>query len=246
MSGEDVYHCLDDGLTSLSFDTIYLGSEFCWDKLDAGQNWGRLIGLCKKNGCKVFFVFPILPERYVKVFRELLVLLAKAGVDGVVVNDYGTLYYIYQQMPSFPVVVGRLLIKTTRDYIQPQFGINPFRFPKEIIKISHDFNCIRLDMDYCQFSKEGRNDIDIEIGIHSISYLTSSMCCDYKFDKTNTLAKNNSICKRNCLNEAVVVPNSPLIKLGNALLYNQSIDDNFITDTIILDYKCCQFRTCVL
>lgn len=245
ISDKDVCHCIDDGKTSLSYDTIYLGSEFCWDKLDVGVNWSRLIGFCHKKGCKAYFVFPILPERYVDLFRELLVKLNKCGIDGVVANDFGVLYYINQRIPSLPIVIGRLMVKFSRDYVDSHLT-NSFRFPQEIIKVCYDFNCIRIDADYGLLSEEQRNDIDIKIGIHSVSYLTSSMCCDYKFDEKTKFANINTICKRNCLKEVVVVPNSPLIKLGNALLYYQSIGDGFATDTIIIDYRCNQLRTGVL
>ena len=240
MSNDDVNRCLNNGISPLKHDTVYLGSEFCWDKLVAGQDWRRLISVCHKNGNKVYFVFPILPERHINSFNILLTSLIKEGIDGVVVNDLGILYYIYRQVPSLPIVIGRLLIKSSRDYIHPCQGTKVFRFPQEIVKISQDFNCIRIDTDYGLFSKTDADDLDVEIGIHNVSYLTSTMCCDYKYDENVKYAKIDSVCKLNCMKEVIMIPESPLIKLGNVLLYYPSIADEFIADKIIIDYKCYQ------
>lgn len=245
MTDKGVCYYLDNSITSLSYDAIYLGSEFCWEKLNPYWDWNHLISKCHKKGYKTFFVFPILPERYDQVFRILLAMLVRSGIDGVVVNDFGVLYYISQQVSSIPIVLGRLLIKSARDYIQSKQVIKTPRFPQEIIKICHLFNCIRIDTDFGLISEKDKNDLDIEIGIHRVSYITSSMCCDYKFDEKAKFASINSNCKHNCFKEMVIVPGSPLIKLGNALLYYQSIDDGIIADKIIVDIWCNQLRTSI-
>lgn len=237
MSYEDVCHCFDDGKTSLYYDSVYLGSEFCWDKLDVIQDWENIICNFHKKGYKVYFVFPILTERFVDSFKELFVLLVKGHIDGVVANDYGVLYYIFNQASYIPLVIGRLLIKSSRDYMSPKCIVKTHRLPQEIVEICHMFKCIRIDVDFGLLTKEHKNDLDIEIGIHSISYLTSSMCCDYKFNEVTKYAKIDSLCNRNCLKEVIIVPNSPLIKLGNALLFYQYMSKDFYADKIIVDYR---------
>lgn len=245
MSDENVYHCITDGIAFSSYDCIYLGSEFCWEKIDVNLDWNSLIKLCHKEGFMVFFVFPILPERFDRTFILLFEKLIKGGIDGIVANDLGVLYYVYQQKPSLPKVLGRLLVKSSRDYILPHHGINKLRFPLEILQICDIFNCIRIDSDFKLLSEEDKKKVNIEIGIHSVSYLTSSMCCDYKFDKDTRFSKINSNCRCECYKEALMVPGSTLIKVGNALLFFRDDDTILLDDRIIVDFKCNQIRTSV-
>ena len=232
MSSEESRHILFDDAVLHMYNTIYLGSEFCWEKYN-DTDWLWHINFCKKNKISVFFVIPIIPNRYLKSFERVMAMMYEYRIDGVVVNDPGILLYIARTFPDLPIVMGRLFVKSSRDFIKYDNKIPP-RFPYEVIELYSLYKCIRIDVDYnvlpCNIEK------GIEIGLHSTAYLTSTMRCDYKFSREKGYATITDKCKQECLTEIISIPETHMYKLGNSLhfLYKEPVLG--CSCTVIHDY----------
>ena len=133
---EIMSHDIDFILKNNSHDTgykiVYIGSEFCWDKLSIENNWDKIIQAYHNRNISVFFVLPILSERYFSAFNNLVRKLVYNSIDGFVVNDYGALLWIRQEFPNHQIVIGRLLVKNSRDYIDPIINLSLNRVLDEI------------------------------------------------------------------------------------------------------------------
>lgn len=228
------------------YDTIYIGSEFCWEKLYPSGGWSQIIDLCHQMHKKVFFVLPILLERFNDFFKVIVCDLVQHGIDGFVVNDYGTLWYMVNNYSTLDIVIGRLLLKSARDYLKSNDVNIQCRFPMEIINIVHRFNCVRIDVDYNVLSYDIKETIDIEIGVHSTCYITSTTLCDYILYNQDKDGVIGSRCEYNCYKEFTFLPNSPLFKLGNALLFLQQADSIKYADKIIVDIICNKIKSDII
>lgn len=215
--------------------TIYIGSEFCWEKICAFRNWSDIIELCHGKQCKVYFVLPILPERFIRYFEDTVRNLVQSQIDGFVVNDYGTLYWIKNNIPNQHIVVGRLLVKNARDYTQPKYFLKKIRFLEEIKFIYRMYNCLWVDIDYDYYENIHGFVSEIPFAIHSISYLTSTFRCDYKYKHNKGYSELLGECRNECFDKFIYYPNDPLRKLGNTYVYMPSANTEEISIRQIKD-----------
>ena len=228
------------------YDTVYIGSEFCWEKLYHKEGWIQIINLCHQMHKKVFFVFPILLERFNDFFLLTISALVRHSIDGFVVNDYGALWCLVNNYSTLDIVIGRLLLKSSRDYLKSSDCDIQCRFPMEIINIVHRFNCVRIDVDYNVLSYNIKETVDAEIGVHSTCYITSTTHCDYKLYNQDKNGTQVGMCEYNCYEEFTFLPNTTLFKLGNALLFLQQADSIKYADKIIVDIMCKKIKSDII
>jgi hypothetical protein len=221
------------------YDDVYLGSEFCYNKLasiiedDFDFILSRLKGLNKN----AYFVFPILPEREIANFEKWIVYLSKKHINGIIVNDYGTLCNIKKHFPQVGIVLGRLLFKNTRDFLaQPN---SSSRFPSEIIEIIRQFDIERINCDTDFDNQAGLE--NITLCLHSSTYLTSSMACEFKSTDEYENYTIGGKCAFECQKKFIKFSRYDAIRIGNAVLFLEEkrrthlvkpITDLFVTQSL--------------
>lgn len=208
---------------------VYIGSDFCYRKLMtiSFDDVKRIIEYIHQADSKLFFVFPIVPERELSHFIESVHYLNGIEIDGIVVNDYGALYYISNKYSHIPLAIGRLLIKNARDYSQ-NINIQEHRCPYEIVRIAnlYQIHQIHLDIDLKteQLAEE-------KLLVHQYTYITSAMRCEYKKTECYTSYTVNGECNFECQKQVINIGDGHAYRIGNAVIcYN----NNDIP--IVLDY----------
>jgi hypothetical protein len=104
-------------LKSITSETerIYFGQEFCERLLPSVSELQHLLNFARESHLKFTLVTPYVSEQGLSRVKDLLAVLAsQAHPAEVSVNDWGVLYYIKEQGYSFPLNLGRLLVKQKR------------------------------------------------------------------------------------------------------------------------------------
>jgi len=95
---------------------VYIGDEFCVHRLPHLNELDDLVQLAKEKAWEVTFLTPPLTDQGLegcgRLFDDLRQKLPQAEV---VVNDWGVLFFLKENYPSFQLSVGRLLNKGFKD-----------------------------------------------------------------------------------------------------------------------------------
>ena len=99
-----------------TFSRVYLGDEFCSNRLPNPEELRTLLRICKEWGKEVTLLTPPLTddeiERQTSLFDQLGETDASAEV---VFNDWGVLSFLKERYPAFRFSAGRLLNKGFKD-----------------------------------------------------------------------------------------------------------------------------------
>ncbi len=226
-------HCLTP------FKNVLIGTEFCYRKLyrmniEDVQDIVEHVHSKQKN---IYFVLPIIPEREITHFRNFTEELADTNIDGIVINDYGSLYYLSLKFPNLKLIIGRLLFKTPRNYDYNENHFVSNKFPFEIITILSLFKNIiqiHIDVDYiiddsCMPLFKG-----IKIFSHQFIYQTSTMRCEYKRNSKFDCYTVKGTCKFECQNQIIRIGEKPTYRVGNAIVFRRTYNSNYLP---IIDYS---------
>lgn len=194
---------------------VFIGSDFCYRKLYSLKysHIREIMDSVHALDGKLIFVFPIIPEIEIEHFHRFVSFLFEISIDGIVINDYGAMYYIHKFYPDIPLSLGRLLVKNCRDYSSKKN--DSFRFPSEIDHLvsQYDIHHIHLDLDIK--TTKMSNAITIT---HGYKYISSSMRCEYKksplFDSYTVDGK----CDFECLYQHIRIGNSGVFRIGNTII----------------------------
>jgi len=228
----EVASFLSDKKSKTDHDELLIGSEFCFDKFSDSFAFElkTVLKEAKKQNKKVIFVFPILPQRHLDCFKRMVQCLADSDTDGIAVNDFGALSYIKKQLPNMPIVLGRLWFKSPRDFLAESNNSN--RFPFEVLDCLKTFDIKRIFVDtyICNPQLQG-----IEVCVHSSTYLSSSMSCEYKQTKKHASHTVMGKCMQECFSQFAKLSQHKVIRLGNAVLFaeEKSLSTKGIVDCVV-------------
>lgn len=213
---------------------VYIGSDFCYRKLhsiESGHVREIRDSVHALDG-KLFFVFPIVPERELAHFHEFVSFLSEIGIDGIVANDYGAMHYIHGHYPDIPLSIGRLLVKNSRDYSSK--GNAGCRFPAEVELVAKQFDIRQIHLD-----SGGQTALTNQVATltHEYKYISSSMRCEHKRNARFDCYTVDGKCGFDCLHQYVRIGPHGVIRIGNTILCHNdegspSIEDLGI-DTLI-------------
>lgn len=120
---EEVYAVLQERFGACKPERLYYGSEFCQYRLPLERDLLTAFDFANEQGLPFTFVTPYLPQTGLTKLKSLITSLAEQMEQvnnaskpvEVVVNDWGTLYFLHREYPQFDLVLGRLLNKMIRD-----------------------------------------------------------------------------------------------------------------------------------
>ena len=99
-----------------SFDRVYIGDEFCINRLPSLPELEVLYQFVEKKGLGVTFLTPYLTDEGLERCSPLFDYLKKRDPRAeVVVSDWGSLFFFREKYPLFQLAVGRLLDKGFKD-----------------------------------------------------------------------------------------------------------------------------------
>lgn len=98
------------------FSRVYVGDEFCCNRLPKSEELRSLLQICKERGNQVTFLTPPLTDDEIERHSPLLDQLEEtdSGAE-VVFNDWGVLMFLKERYPRFELSAGRLLNKGFKD-----------------------------------------------------------------------------------------------------------------------------------
>ncbi len=108
---------------------IYIGDEFCLNRLPDEQKIEKFCRLAKKNDLGLTLLTPVLTDSGLNTSRTMFECLRDFFPDAeVVVNDLGVLFYLKKEFPGFELSMGRVFNKGFKD---PRLEENRIRFSKK-------------------------------------------------------------------------------------------------------------------
>lgn len=107
---------LEDELLPGSLRRIYVGDEFCLQRMVDPEGLDDLVRLAQMRSWAVTLLTPPTTEEGLERFAPLLDRLDALQFESeVVVNDWGAMQFVRERYPSLPVSLGRLLNKGFKD-----------------------------------------------------------------------------------------------------------------------------------
>jgi len=104
------------GKESRAFDRIYVGDEFCPNRLPGLSELKRFCRFATEQNLKLTLLTPVLTDKGLEKYSPIFEYLQEtAPGTEVVVNDLGVLFYLKRQYPGLRVSAGRLLNKGFKD-----------------------------------------------------------------------------------------------------------------------------------
>lgn len=207
--------------------SILIGSDFCYRKLYSFEfkHIREIMDTVHVLGSKLYFVFPIVPEREIDHFKWFVSFLSDIGIDGIAVNDYGAMYYIHKYYSDIPLSIGRLLVKNSRDYSskKPEY----FRLPPEVGLIALQFNIHYIHLDTDLKTTKLLNAATL---IHDYKYISSSMRCEYKKNSLFDCYTVDGKCGFECFNQHISIGNSGVFRIGNTIVCRNDVESPTLKD----------------
>ncbi|MDK2820042.1 MAG: hypothetical protein PWP31_7 [Clostridia bacterium] len=100
----------------INFNQLYFGQEFCERILPKKKDIIDALNFAHSNNMQFTFITPYVTETGLIKLQQLFIELVKIKSDcEIVINDWGVLYLIFNEFPSFTPILGRLLNKMWRD-----------------------------------------------------------------------------------------------------------------------------------
>ena len=99
-----------------AIDHVYIGDEFCANRLPTVEQANAFAEYAQKNGIGLALLTPVLVDRQIDEQESLFAKLHDLwpGME-VTVNDWGVLFFLKQRFPGFRLALGRLLNKGLKD-----------------------------------------------------------------------------------------------------------------------------------
>ncbi|AFM40149.1 hypothetical protein Desaci_1112 [Desulfosporosinus acidiphilus SJ4] len=110
----------EEAFGEICFSRIYYGQGFCERAIPSLHEVLEIYHLTQENSQEMTLVTPYVTDHGLLKLRDLFQGLAEKGLElEVVVNDWGILYLLNHEFPSFKPIIGRQLNKAWRD---PRIG----------------------------------------------------------------------------------------------------------------------------
>lgn len=107
---------LEDELLPASLRRIYVGDEFCQNRMVDPEGLDTFVHLAQTRSWAITLLTPPTTEEGLERFAPLLDRLDALQFESeVVVNDWGAMQFVRERYPSLPVSLGRLLNKGFKD-----------------------------------------------------------------------------------------------------------------------------------
>lgn len=224
------------------YSWIYLGFEFCENMMMICkiEHIERKIALAIEEGYKVAFVFPVMHQKNVPLFKEWVRHLAEQKlVSEWIVNDLGTFTLLNEVGISEGLVLGRMFEKSVRETRQNIFEIpevkknfdifQPGESVKSILKIlaKKYFLCgTEVDTFPDGVLNLANNELEYHVHYPDI-FLSCSPYCEYA--NLNHEEKGRFILHKPCgaecclYGQKISAPNgTEFYKIGNVMVCRQS------------------------
>ena len=213
-------------------DEIYLGSYFCEKYfLHIGDDiFSKVKDLCHLRGIKLSLVIPMASEKdlqRVKDRIDYVVELLSSHISSLVINDFGMLEYVSQRY-SFPITLGRLLYKQSRDIRYEVFRDGAFTCEvcsAQFHQLIKDYPIKAIELDDIRANTVIENKFGYGVYVHSpLVYSSTGMVCEYaSAGVPNTKRfRPNSPCAHQCskyCTSYVGVNQKQYFKLGRTVYY---------------------------
>ncbi|MBI5418305.1 hypothetical protein HZA55_10265, partial [Candidatus Poribacteria bacterium] len=96
-----------------NFDIIYFGEEFCDWLVPSPKDYLKAVTQSIDMGKKCSCILPYFTESNIDKLAKILNALKKFHCE-IIVNDFGSLFFIHKNFSNFTPVLGRLLTKQRR------------------------------------------------------------------------------------------------------------------------------------
>ena len=116
-----------------SLGRVYIGDEFCFNRLPNTHYIDNILNFIHKENIGLSFLTPILSDLNLNTLSSNLDYLYKYNPDTeIVINDWGLLFFLKENYPSFNLALGRLLDKGFKD---PRLKSLDYDLPDEIYNL---------------------------------------------------------------------------------------------------------------
>ena len=231
-----------------AIDHIYIGDEFCANRLPSIEQATALAEYAKGNGIGLALLTPMLVDRQIDERESLFAKLRELwpGME-VTVNDWGALFFLKQRFPEFRLALGRLLNKGLKDprWKTPHSRLDESREDAERAILGHctfdqvrfrkkavDLGVRRLERDlFPYWDLAGFDDGDLPCSCYfPLGYVTSGRVCwqaSFKQPGRKHFVPVNG-CARPCEKRSFALVHSkanvPVYQNGNTVFYLYPFD----------------------
>ena len=224
------------------YSRIYLGFEFCENMMSFCRidHVKQKIELAVKEGYKVSFVFPMMHQKRIPLFKEWIRQLVQLDrIDEWIVNDPGTFLLLDEAGVDGGFVLGRMFDKSIRearqnildipeirdnfDVLQPE---NSFHGIREILKEKYHINGAEVDTFPDGILKLKDDGMHYHVHYPDI-YLSCSTYCEYANGSHNPNERFllHTSCGAECRHyeQKIICKNGRVLyKTGNVMLCRQN------------------------
>jgi hypothetical protein len=141
-------------------ERIYIGDEFCYNRLPSISFIDNIFDFVYKENLYLTLLTPILSEINLSYFSPILkYIYSNYPSTEIVVNDWGVLFFLKENFPSFNLAIGRILNKGFKD---PRLKKYDCDLPDETLKLLE--TCTFDDPNYQNFvSKLGISRLETDV-----------------------------------------------------------------------------------
>ncbi|MDD5021382.1 MAG: hypothetical protein PHR82_04480 [Endomicrobiaceae bacterium] len=233
---------IKDLQSSLSYDRLYYGHEFCEYLLPSEDELKRVLDFVIKNNLPFTFVTPTIGNDKINLLEKLIgITIEKADLLNkfeMVVNDFGVLSLIRQKNISNPVIAaGRLMTKQKRDprikYISSlSESAKKYYMSFSLDSLSNldfirDFNIKRFELDNVLQGISRQSKITSSLYVPYCYISTTKLCYMAQTDKEERYLRKKCKCSAECINYDVYMKNDKMKRdlylKGNTIFYANDV-----------------------
>lgn len=234
-----VKHANDLKNLPIDANRIYLGSEHCIKAFP--YNFNNLLNNSRKR-LPVSVVFPPILESETKLFFKYLGIVETHfnANDELILNDWGTLYYIHKTKKNISVRLGRFFSYQKRGTQKRYETINDEDLSsipildKKSINFLKKYGITGIEIDYPLYGLNIKEKQNISISVYTPLALNSyTLNCYFTFDGK----KWNRKCKRECLRSEFIFcgeeSEESFIQKGKIYYTTSHIKTNSFIDRVV-------------
>jgi hypothetical protein len=176
-----------------SLSRIYVGDEFCLNRLPVLSVLKDIYQFAEKKKFNVTFLTPVLTNEGIEKFIKLFDFINEVDpYSEIVINDWGVLAFLKRKYPSFQLSLGRLLNKGFKDprLPEPEKTINTSKEASQLLNESTfdlveyqkkiaELGVIRLERDLMPYANQlSESNCMLRTSIYfPFGYITTSRVC---------------------------------------------------------------------
>ncbi|MBI5208214.1 MAG: hypothetical protein HY934_10585 [Candidatus Firestonebacteria bacterium] len=227
-----------------NINRVYFGEEFCQWILPSLEDFKNARKISEEKGINFTCVLPYFSESCINKLSEILKILSNYTSCEVVINDWGSLYFINKHFPEFKIILGRLLTKQRRGVPVISYDDIPLEGKKMLrtncinspywINFLNHFHIERAEIDNTHDLREHNIDLPLKWSIYyPYGYITTTRLCFYNYGKNGWQRekRGGTTCSRSCLGKNIRLHypsfDSEIYLLGNTQIYkSKSLPSN--------------------